>query len=181
MLDILAFWLVWSVVSFFLHNLIHEGSHSIVGRLMGYETSMVLYPRMLPDGRFTFAHTKMSAPETLAGMERLRKRTSRGWFSTMYSLPFFSEIAWWCVAAWLSIELGTGGIVGMLVVTEMFSSAIDVSTGVAGFWTKRYLCDAERFVSFSGIPWWAGRALSIIPIVMFIVPLMAIARRLSMM
>lgn len=125
-------WLLWLPCSYILHLILHEGSHVIMGRIFGIESTFHLFPKRLPDGRFVFAYTsyKDNKVNKLSDNKRL----------LISAAPLITELIWIVITGLL---LGLLGFNWFLLI-EYISSIIDSLVLLVGFFTLKPNIDAEK-------------------------------------
>lgn len=81
--------LLWAPLSFFAHNLLHEGAHWAAIRAMGGKATIIPYPRIIA-GRVYFGQTLWVVPAQFREAQ----------FLAAYFAPVLVEMLWIVIAAW---------------------------------------------------------------------------------
>lgn len=137
----------WALPSFFLHNVLHEGSHALVALLTGGR-NVRLWPFPSRDGGyFTWAHVTYDG-------------TVSPWF---YVAPLVAESVWLSWTLPLMFFLPFGPWTAIFAV-ECVSSLVDMTTWLLGWWnpTPNDACDAEVTRREFGFSRGVGKALSLL-------------------
>ena len=126
--------LAYLPVSFFLHNIIHEGSHALMAKAFGAkDITLWPFPGRRMGGHFTWAHFTFKGP--IVG----------GVAVAMVSIaPVFAELAWLLVMCGLSI-LAAGTPAALFLAVELLFSAVDITTWGIGAFMKSNWNDAAVY------------------------------------
>jgi len=151
----MLFALLWAPFSFLLHNVIHEGAHSLATLAFGGKVTEFFPFPSKRTGYFTWAY--VATTPIVRGT------------ALMLAAPLMAETLW--LSAFLSLSFVTLGVLQKVLLVEVVSSNVDIVVWLLGWWNPKpnAHCDAERFRVKVGFSRTQGRLLSLayIPVGLF--------------
>ena len=127
--------LLWSPISFLLHNIIHEGSHAVAVKLSGASVKEMWFLPSYKLGYFTFAHIKWVG------------QLSKNKYIFVLVAPLIGEAIWLAIFVPLAVVSFINGYdmpIKLFLLIEVASSVVDASVWALGWFRNRPHTDGGR-------------------------------------